>query len=166
MSEPIRILLTNGEFALVRDDKFGRKLSGIRWRYASYGYAMTRLGGKDIYMHHLVYANYHPEYVSTKGIDIDHKDGNSLNNQPENLRLLTHGENVANCRMHKNNKSGYRGVSWSRHANKWRVTIRYRNKQYELGYFKDILKAVDAHKEAFKKYYPNLEILKEKTSGD
>jgi hypothetical protein len=42
--------------------------------------------------------------------EVDHKDGNGLNNQRDNLRLVTHQQNLANCKMHKDNTIGYKGV--------------------------------------------------------
>lgn len=43
-------------------------------------------------------------------MEIDHADGNGLNNRLSNLRLVDHSENMKNCRLGKNNTSGFRGV--------------------------------------------------------
>jgi hypothetical protein len=53
----------------------------------------------------------------------DHINGNSLNNQRCNLRIATNSQNGANARKHSNNTSGYKGVTWNRKLQKWRVQI-------------------------------------------
>src|ERR1700685_1864374 len=52
-------------------------------------------------------------------IEVDHRDGNGLNNQRHNLRIATHGQNMCNRSMQKNNISGVRGVCWHKDAGKW-----------------------------------------------
>ena len=51
----------------------------------------------------------HNKYL-TAGKFIDHADGNSLNNNPYNLRESTFGQNSQNSRLQKRNTSGYKGV--------------------------------------------------------
>ncbi|EKR4225036.1 HNH endonuclease [Salmonella enterica] len=41
---------------------------------------------------------------------VDHKDGNTLNNHPDNLRSSCTVKNMQNRRKQKNNSSGYMGV--------------------------------------------------------
>ena len=55
---------------------------------------------------------------------MDHKDGNGLNNQKINLRESTYKENGMNAGIGLRNKSGFKGVSWSRSNKKWTVQIR------------------------------------------
>ncbi|MDA6380520.1 HNH endonuclease signature motif containing protein [Escherichia coli] len=43
---------------------------------------------------------------------IDHINRVRTDNRISNLRLVTHSENMQNRKIQKNNKSGYRGVSW------------------------------------------------------
>lgn len=44
----------------------------------------------------------------------------------------------------KNNKSGFRGISWVEKTQKWRVNLTFRGTRYHLGYFSDFDKAVQA----------------------
>ena len=47
------------------------------------------------------------------GVQVDHRDGDGLNNCRSNLRLASRNQNTQNLRRPKNNKSGFKGVSWS-----------------------------------------------------
>jgi hypothetical protein len=69
------------------------------------------------------------------GMDVDHKDGHSLNNRQYNLRVCTHGENVLNKAMRSDNKSGFKGVCWETRAQKWRAEISCDGVVRYLGYF-------------------------------
>ena len=52
---------------------------------------------------------------------IDHKDGNGLNNNIENLRDATRVQNSRNARMRSDNTSGVNGVTWYKRTGKWRA---------------------------------------------
>lgn len=68
---------------------------------------------------------------------IDHHDGDGANNKWDNLRLADKSTNGFNRGKQSNNKSGYKGVSWSKHNSKWRAYINKQGKQHHLGYFDD-----------------------------
>lgn len=61
----------------------------------------------------------------------DHVNYNTLDNRRENLRLATRSQNRANTQKQRNNKSGYKGVSWSKKARKWVAQI----DSVHIGYF-------------------------------
>jgi hypothetical protein len=60
--------------------------------------------------------------------EVDHIDGNPLNNNIENLRPATRSEQLCNTGLRKNSKSGVKGVSWDSSRNKWTVVVT-KNKQ-------------------------------------
>lgn len=88
---------------------------------------------------------------------VDHCDGNPLNNQKSNLRLVTQGENARNRIRHKNNRSGFRGVyhhsSGGKLKKAWRVEITVNGKRIQLGYFATPEEASHAYDEAARKHY-------------
>jgi len=87
---------------------------------------------------------------------VDHIDGNPLNNRRSNLRLATVSQNNANCKKRRTNKSGYKGVSFSKERQKWAAYIKYENKTYGLGRFDNVEDAARAYdraaKEKFKEF--------------
>jgi hypothetical protein len=86
-----------------------------------------------------------------KNKDIDHKNGNGLDNRKKNLRLCTKVENGINRGKQKNNTSGYKGV-WQIHNGRWRARIHFK-KSIHLGYFDTIKEAHQAYCKASKKYH-------------
>jgi hypothetical protein len=69
--------------------------------------------------------------------DVDHIDRDGLNNTRDNLRPCSETLNAGNQRLHKSNKSGYKGVSWHIPTQKWICKIYFQNKQFHLGLFED-----------------------------
>lgn len=72
-----------------------------------------------------------------KGMKVDHIDGDGLNNEPSNLRVVTHSQNMMNRRPNRNSSSKYKGVSWDKRHQKWKAKIRYNNKIIHLGSYDD-----------------------------
>ena len=88
---------------------------------------------------------------------VDHIDGNGLNNKLTNLREATNLVNGKNTKKHKNNTSGVMGVGWFRPKNKWRARIYCDGKDTTLGYFDTIEEAIIVRKQAEIQYnyHPN-----------
>ena len=60
----------------------------------------------------------------------------------------TYVARIQDHRIRKNNTSGYTGVYWNKHSSKWTAMIKFKGKQYYLGYFENISEAVAARKHA------------------
>ena len=58
-----------------------------------------------------------------------------MNNSIENLRDATKAENAWNSKLHKNNTSGVKGVSWNKQTKKWKAEIRANGYSSFLGRF-------------------------------
>lgn len=92
------IRLTKGYETIVDDDRF-EELNSYNW-YASglEGRPARRLKAgprKLILMYHQV-LHVLPWVMSKMGYEVDHIDGNPLNNQLDNLRIVSHKENMQN----------------------------------------------------------------------
>lgn len=87
-----------------------------------------------------------------EGYEIDHIDHIPYHNQIENLRLVTHKENMRNASLSSRNKSGRTGVYWYKPNQKWLAYIRVDGKYHHLGYFEDFNDAVKAREDAEQKY--------------
>ncbi len=73
--------------------------------------------------------------------EIDHKDGNGLNNQISNLSDSGVSLNMQNKSKYKNNSSGVCGIGWYTRYNKWIVYGSVNNKRMTLGYFDSLFDA-------------------------
>jgi hypothetical protein len=67
--------------------------------------------------------------------DVDHIDGDGLNNRRNNLRVATSAQNGRNRGAQRNNTSGYKGVGWDKSRQKWTAQIKVNGKQKHLGRF-------------------------------
>lgn len=76
-------------------------------------------------------------------LTIDRIDSNK-GYSPENCRWATHQEQNSHLKMLKNNKSGYKGVSWSKYAHRWICNISINNKSKRIGGYKTQKEAVEA----------------------
>ena len=91
---------------------------------------------------------------SPKGLLVDHRNNNTLDNRRANLRLATHSQNCFNCRKRrKNTSSRFIGVSFDKHKVVWTAYISFHRKRIWLGCFETEIEAAKAHDEAAKKYH-------------
>jgi hypothetical protein len=68
-------------------------------------------------------------------IEIDHEDGNGLNCTKRNLRVATRKQNARNVRKHRDNSSGFKGVTPHPGNKPWRARICVDGKRIHLGVF-------------------------------
>jgi hypothetical protein len=137
-----KILLSNSDFDVFIDEEDYDLVNQYKWHLTPSGYIMN---GKEL-IHRVIMS-------AKKGFDVDHIDGNPLNNKKENLRICSHGENCRNQKKSKNNTSGYKGVSWRKDAKKYRAYIMKDQKEIHLGYFNSKKEAAKIYNIAALQYF-------------
>jgi len=142
------IPLTQGKVALVDDEDFGR-LNKFKWyanskRNTFYaGRGGTRSDGKRFCI------LMHQEIIETSnGMEIDHINGNGLDNRRVNLRSVTTRGNHQNLHIKKTSK--YPGIYQEKESKKWRAQIQINGKRQYLGKFKTEIEAFNAYCSALK----------------
>jgi len=81
-------------------------------------------------------------------VDIDHIDGVRNNNSWHNLRLASRSQNLSNCKRHRDNSSGYKGVHWDKKNRLWVASIYVRGVYHFLGRYASAGQAHNAYVEA------------------
>ena len=131
----ICIPLTQGKHAIIDNDDW-ELVSGYNWRLTKpvrgIQYATVTVGKKghrhSLRMHHLIVGK------PPKGFDVDHIDGDTMNNTRANLRVCTHAQNCQNSRTRSDNTSGYRGVYLHKQSGLWHARIHANGVKYSLQY--------------------------------
>lgn len=112
--------------------KYAGKVAG---RMDNSGYLGLGLNGARYLVHRLV-------FFMSSGIDpgdreVDHRDNNTANNAPTNLRLAMRAQNQHNASLRSDNKSGVKGVSWYPKNRCWVAQIRKDGKR-QSAYFASV----------------------------
>lgn len=118
------IPLTQGKFAQVDDEDY-EWLNQFKWHiYESkknkfYAARNVWLNGKNkqISLHRFI-------MNSPVNFQIDHRDGDGLNNQKSNLRICNSQQNSMNRGSRIGASSKYKGVYFDAYSNKWRAEIK------------------------------------------
>jgi hypothetical protein len=84
----------------------------------------------------------HRQIMGFPPCEVDHVNGDTLDNHRENLRLATHGQNAQNVEARVHSKSGIRGVSWNKARAMWVAQVQLDGEYHHFGYFAT---AEDAH---------------------
>lgn len=134
--DPKTGLLTwlNGQRAGFEAGCLIKNKAGNWYRYLSIGYNGTT---QNFLVHRVIYALFHKEWVE----EVDHFDGNGLNNEISNLRPASRTLNNKNHKRQSNNSSGLAGVSWTKRLNKYRVYGTIARIQHNLGLTNDFFEA-------------------------
>lgn len=73
--------------------------------------------------------------AAASGQQVDHINGNGLDNRRANLRFATSSQNSHNSRISVRNRSGVRGVHWSSLQGQWCVQIGHEGRTRHVGFF-------------------------------
>lgn len=133
------IPLTQGKYMVIDADDFER-VNQFVWCWD--GKYATRNTPTSMQRVHRFIMN-EPE-----GLEVDHWDKDTTNNRKSNLRVATRGQNGCNRGIHKNNTSGFKGVTLDRKTGKWISRIVKDRKSKHLGTFSSPVEAHEAYKVA------------------
>ena len=148
-----KIKLTQGYVTFVDDEDF-EELSKYKWYYKHQkggGYATRNslyVKGKSrtsIRMHrHLM--------ETPSGFETDHENGNKLDNQRSNLRIVTKSQNQWN-RKKQVGSSKHKGVYWNKKNQRWHVQLQMNGKKIWLGYYATEEEAAAAYQKGVMKFF-------------
>lgn len=125
------IPLSQGKVAIVDDEDY-EELLKFKWSarrdpntYYAVSHTLTACRKRrGIRMHRVIIA-------PPIGMEIDHINGNGLDNRKENLRIVTRRQNSQN--KHTPKTSHFPGVNWDKSRGKWATRIKVNKNFYSLG---------------------------------
>lgn len=118
------------------DEEDFKLFKKYKWYVTVRGYITRDVKGQKLLFHRMI-------MNCPAGMYVDHIDGDPTNNKKENLRIVTHQQNMMN-KMKRNNRK-YKGVYWQEHAKKWRSSISVNQKRIHIGYFNNPVEAAMAY---------------------
>ena len=131
-----------GDFITYIDDADELLVAGFPWRvlktHAGLYYVQAWNGYQHFYMHRLITG------VAPRK-EVDHWNGNGLDNRRNNLRIVSHLYNQGNQRARTNQTSRYKGVYWDKNRDRWMVQFTFNGKTRSIGRFTDELEAAQAY---------------------
>ncbi len=162
-----KIELTQGKFSLVDDENYNW-LNQYKWyankkgnTYYAKRQITIRSGNKQknikqkqkmILMHREIVERKLNRQLR-KDEDIDHINGDGLDNTEKNLRICDSSKNGGNRKKQKGTTSIYKGVCFYKNSKKWMSSIELNQKQKHLGYFNNEIDAAKAYDKAAKELF-------------
>lgn len=147
------IQLTQGKETMVDDEDY-EELNKWQWFYKQHsggGYAQRNseyVKGKvrrTIRMHRQIMG-------TPNGFETDHINGDKLDNQRGNLRIVTKSQNQWN-RKKQAGSSKYKGVYWNKNTKRWHVQLQMNGKKVWLGYYPTEHEAAAAYAAGVAKFF-------------
>lgn len=143
----MRIILLNKNLSALVDDEDFEWLSEYRWYAVEYSRVKNRFYAKmssrrKTLMHRLL-------LNAPRELEVDHMNGNTLDNRKSNLRLATRSENARNCLVRIDSKARFKGVEYRQDKGKYSAYYTLNGEKHHIGYFDDALSASEAHKKSF-----------------
>lgn len=141
--------------AIVDDDVFdrmvalGRRWSAARRPHTTYAGRDELIDGKKvrIYLHRWI-------LDAPNGAQVDHINGNGLDNRRANLRIVTPSENLLNQNRPTRSSSGYRGVAPIKESKNWRAYVNVTGRQIQIGVYPSATVAAVARDRYVARYHP------------
>lgn len=157
----------DGVLTVVNGSTFTCYRNGDLYRYTKYGYwkmvhnisnnttgynSVWCFNKKIIFRHRILFYAFNNTFdIYNPHVLIDHIDGNPINNELTNLRLVTNQEN-------QHNQHRAKGYTYINKRNKWQSFIHINKKQIYLGYYNTRWEARQAYIDAIPIYHPSAPI--------
>ena len=142
LSKTFRI--RNGNLERVDLRRKDKKWEQVKlWANVKAGYCQVHLNSRNVCYHTIVWILSTGETVP-EGLQIDHINGNRIDNRFENLRLVTQRENQQNRKVHRDGQLF--GSSLDRRSGKYRAAIRINSNVIYLGLYNTEQQAHKAYK--------------------
>ena len=142
-------------YAMIDKEDY-EKCKFISWYLRNDGYIMGSINKKKVLM---------SKYL-TGAFDkiVDHKNRKRYDNRKSNLRICAkEQENLFNRSKLDLNTSGYIGVTWDKHNNKWMAQIGFNGKVIKLGRFNNkhdaLIARLKGEHKYFKEFAPQIDLI-------
>ena len=114
----------------------------------STGYRAGNLNGRKAYAHRVALALTNGAWPDS----VDHINGDKSDNRAENLRDVSHAENMRNAKRRVDNRSGVCGVFWNGRDHKWEARIKADGRVIRIGQYGSLEGAANARLQAEQAY--------------
>lgn len=126
------------------------------WCISKTGYLVANINKKTTKLHRFILGLSNPKII------VDHINGDAMDNRKSNLRICDNTENSRNCKISKNNTSGYPGVGITPNG-RFRARITVNRKEIRIGTFDTFEEAkqarIDAELKHFGDFSPSLNVI-------
>lgn len=144
--KPVRLIPLKGNVVAIIDEADAKRVLAHKWHLTAQGYAAANTGPKATKK----YWRLHRFILEApEDRQVDHINGNRLDNRRRNLRLTTASQNQQNRHgPQSNSRTGVLGVSWRASSGRYEVTLGVNGKRRFIGSFDNLQAAADASREA------------------
>lgn len=150
------IKLTQGKFTLVDDEDY-EEFNKHKWYASKEGYVFY--AQRSTYNPHKILRMHREILNALPTQQIDHINGNGIDNRKSNLRFCNHSQNQGN-QTHKKRigTSKYRGVHWAKKDKFWVSGIVVNGEKQHLGSYFNEEAAAKAYDRAARKHFGDFAI--------
>jgi hypothetical protein len=113
-------------------NRMAGKVAGCSVSKSGAPYWEIRINNEIFESHRLAFL-YMTEAFPEEGTQVDHIDGDGLNNKWANLRQCNKSQNQANSKLRRTNTSGFKGVCWHKQRQRWVANIQLNGRRISLG---------------------------------